>query len=231
MPELKTKFCPKCGREADRLYDGMCVGCFFEKHSIEVPERVVVKRCKYCGKYFLGRTAYSRLEDVINNELKKILGAEKSVTMKMGIKSINYRVANGKAHVSLKFDFEGIQKSEEHQIKIDERAMTCEQCALAGAHYYNAILQIRVPDKIMDAVLNEVRKRVESMKSDRLAFITDVNSVKGGVDVYIGSKGAANRIARAIKDKFGAHLTNTRKIGGAKDGKNVYRDTILILIE
>lgn len=149
----------------------------------------------------------------------------------MGIKNINYRVDNGKAHVSLKFDFGGIQKSEEHQIKIDERAMTCEQCALAGAHYYNAILQIRAPDKIMDTVLREVRKKVESMKSDRLAFITDVNSVNGGVDVYIGSKGAANRIARAIKDKFGAHLTNTRKIGGVKDGKNVYRDTILILIE
>ncbi len=227
---MKKKFCPKCGREADKIFDGMCVDCLFEKkRTIKIPSKIIVKKCKRCGKYFLGKIKSERIEDIVDPEIKKILNSAKLA--ESGIKYMNYRVADGKVHLSLKFDFNGIQKSEEHEIEIEEKMKTCQYCAMSGTRYYNAILQIRAPEEIIDEALKEVIKRVAEMKSDNLAFISDIKKQRSGVDVYIGSKAAARKAARALKSRFNARLKVTREMGGKKMGKQVYRDTILILIE
>ena len=227
---MKNKFCPKCGKEADKIFDGMCINCLFEKkRTIKIPSIFFVKRCKRCSKWFLGKIKSERIEDIIDPEIQKILNSAKSA--ESGIKYMNYRVADGKVYLSLKFDFNGIQKSEEHEVEIKEQVKTCQYCAMAGTRYYNAILQIRGPKEIIGEALKEVIKRVAEMKSDNLAFISDIKKMKRGADVYIGSKVAARKASRALKSRFNAKLRITREMGGKKLGKQVYRDTILILIE
>lgn len=218
---IKKKFCPKCGQEADKLLDGMCIDCFFKKHSIEIP-KIVVKRCKRCGRYFSGKMASDKLTEIIDAEIEKI----------NGIKDVHYKISNGKVYISLKLEFLGLQKSEEHKIAILEKPIICQRCAMIGTKYYNAILQIRAPDLIVNDILDTVKKKISTSRSE-MAFISQVKRVKGGLDVYIGSKSAAAKAARTVKEKFkrfDVKIKVTRKLWGRKRGKNVYRDTILIIL-
>jgi nonsense-mediated mRNA decay protein 3 len=227
---LKKKFCPKCGREADKIFDGMCAQCLFEKkRKVRIPSEIVVNRCKHCGKYFSGKRASNKIRDILDPNIRKIFRLAKS--KEDGIKSMNYRIGDGKVYVSLKYDFNGIQKSEEHEIDIIEKLKVCHYCAIAGTRYYNAILQIRAPEEKIERIVMDARSRIAEIKSDRMAFISEVKKVRNGADMYIGSKAAAKRVARAIKRKFNAETKLTRKLAGRKMGKKVYRDTILILIE
>jgi nonsense-mediated mRNA decay protein 3 len=226
MRELKTKFCPKCGREADRLFDGMCLDCFFEKKGVaKIPAEIVVNRCKYCGRYFARNLMGERVEDVIDTTVKKMFNAGAK-----HVKVMNYRVRNGKVYVSLKLDFDGAQKSEEHVIEINEHPVACQYCSMAETHYYNAILQIRAPAELIDEILEEVINIVNRMKSDRFAFISKIKRVKYGLDIYIGSKVVAAKIGKYLKNRFNAETKTTRKISGRKKGREVYKNTILILI-
>lgn len=227
---LKKKFCPKCGREADKIFDGMCAECLFEKkRKVRIPSEIIVKRCKHCGKYFSGKRASDKIRDILDPKIRKIFRLAKS--KEDGIKSMNYRINNGKVYVSLKYDFNEIQKSEEHEIEIVEKLKVCHYCAIASTRYYNAIVQIRSPEEMVERVVDEARDRISEIKSDSMAFISEIRKVKNGADIYIGSKAAARKVARAIKRKFNAETKLTRKLGGRKMGKKVYRDTILILIE
>ena len=213
----------------------MCAGCLFEKRqTTRIPETIVIKRCRHCGKYISEEMASYEIKDVVDREMKKIFTLAKKSG---GIKSVNYEITDGNVEVSLKFDFNGMQKSEEHEIKIKERQVMCKYCGMARTRYYNAVLQIRAADlkgtatrEVLSKALDIAREAINAQRTDEMAFIADIRETDNGVDVYVGSKSAARKAAYAVKKKFGAKLSITRKSGGRKMGKSVYRDTILVLI-
>jgi nonsense-mediated mRNA decay protein 3 len=223
---MKDKFCPKCGKEADRLFEGTCVDCFMKrKVAIKVPEEIAIKVCKYCGRYFLGNSIGGKAMDVIGQAVEKIFNVGKR-----NLKSLKYRIEDGKLRVSVKFDFGGLQKSEEHDIDIKEIPFVCQYCSMAETHYYNSIIQVRAPAEKMGKIMEDVRMIMGRHKADRLAFISEIKLVKYGADIYIGSKDAAWKVAKYLKKKFNAGIKYTKKVSGKKLGKTISKDTILIFI-
>ncbi|NPA38203.1 MAG: hypothetical protein GXN99_00200, partial [Candidatus Nanohaloarchaeota archaeon] len=58
-----------------------------------------------------------------------------------------------------------------------------------------------------------------------LAFVSKINYLKEGTDIYIGSKTLINK----LKKHFRKHETKTStELYGVKDGKKIYRVTLLI---
>ncbi|HTX44541.1 MAG TPA: NMD3-related protein, partial [Methanocella sp.] len=113
----------------------------------------------------------------------------------------------------------------------------CETCSRMAGGYYEAILQIRAQDrfpnrkevarclKIADTVIAHAEKA-----GDRLAFVTDIQELPEGTDIYMGSTACSRQIARAIVDEFGGTVQESPKLVGEKDGKGLYRVTFAVRI-
>jgi nonsense-mediated mRNA decay protein 3 len=61
-----------------------------------------------------------------------------------------------------------------------------------------------------------------------LSFIQESKDVKGGIDLVVGSTQQGRSIARAISERFGGSTQESYKLVGMRDGKNVYRTSILV---
>jgi len=121
---------------------------------------------------------------------------------------------------------EGHPTSERHFVKLTYKDSLCNVHQAARGGYFEAILQIR-GDWIGEN-FHYVEHRLEELqRRDRYAFHRD-KPVKGGLDVMVGSKQAAWKVAQELKIRFGAELTKSTKLVGMKDSKRIQRLTIAV---
>ncbi len=225
MRHLK-KFCPKCGRLTERLYDNLCADCFLSEvvARLDFPKKIIITQCKSCGNFFDSKMRPKRTVDaIIDSELMRLLKQPE-------VKEIDYRIKDKKVYVKIELAVDDEKKIEERVFDLVEKDMLCQRCVMKKSKYYNALLQLRVPENKVGDILKFVEEEIASM-DDELAFVSDIERLETGANIRIGSKVAAKQVAKAIKHKFGAELKITRKLVGEKKGKKLYRDTILVKIK
>lgn len=220
----RTKFCPKCGRQTDKFYDSLCKDCFLQKIKLlDLPEKITIRHCKICGKFFGTDKSELILELAINDALSKLL------TQK-NIQSASYRIEGNKIYSEVVVESDGLRKAFDLDFNLIEKATICKFCSMKLSGYFNTIIQIRNGDKAKK-ILEEINSEIAKLnKKDEFAFISKIENLKNGVDVYIGSKSAANKVVNFLKTKHKFKTKITRRQHGQQEGKNVYRDTILILL-
>ena len=226
MKERKGKFCPKCGRTAEKLYDGLCADDFLKTISFEklVPAKIIVKQCKICGRFYIDKYSASTLEGAVDLLLQKVL-KEKI------IHSAAYRIEGNKIHITLAIIYEDLEKKEEFSRELVIKNIICNSCNMKNSGYFNAILQIRVPEKILQIIIDDILNQIDLMHNyNDMAFIGKTERKKEGVDFYIGSKDVAEQIAKNLKIKYDAETKKSSKQSGYLSGKKIYRDTILVRI-
>ncbi len=219
----RAKFCPKCGRSTEKFYDNLCKDCFLQKIEIpDLPEKIVIRQCKICGKFYGDERGEMVLESAVDKVLKKLLKEKE-------IQSATYRIDKNKIHSEITLEVGGLSKAIELDFDLVEKVTICRFCSQKLSGYFNSILQIRggQTEKALEETGAEV-KRLN--KRDELAFISKIEKVKNGVDVYLGSKSAAHKVVNLLKIRHNVKIKISRKQYGIKEGKNVYRDTILILL-
>jgi nonsense-mediated mRNA decay protein 3 len=226
---VRKKFCPKCGKQTDDLYDSVCGDCMLAKLSrvAELPEVMKIRKCKVCGKYFADdiRKSSSSIENALDSKLSELL-------QQPDVKHATYRVAGNKLHVTLTLEQDGLEKTESKAMNLFVKKIMCEICSIESAGYYQSIIQLRMPKEALEKILDFIYAEIARLqKKDKHAFISLVNKTRGGVDMYIGSKNIADRIANEIKIKYRASIRVTSTLSGAKGGKKTYKDTILISLE
>lgn len=224
---MRDKFCPKCGKSAEKFYDNLCRDCFLGKVSVieKLPDKVSVKICKSCGKFFMDDKGADSLYKALDIALKDILERPE-------IASASYRVVGSKLHVNIVLKIQDAQKSEEKIMLLYTKNVICNLCSLKTSSYYRAIIQLRSSDKMADKVLREIEKRISSMgRRDKFAFISKIEKTTGGYDVYVGSKAAVNQVAKEMRDKYDATTKISSKASGFIKGKTTYKNTVLISIE
>jgi len=220
------KFCPKCGREIDKLYDSLCEKCFLSKLSItdDIPNDIKVKQCKLCGKFFI-KTGATSVEGVIETFLEDLL-------KKKHVQSASYRIKNNTLFLSLRTKIEDLEKVEEKIINLIFKSIICSTCVMKKSGYFQAIIQIRTPESLAAVILDEIETQIDNFsRYDETAFISGKEKIKQGFDIYLGSKRVAMLLAKILKTKYGAEIKISRKLGGSIKGKKVYRDTILVSVK
>ncbi len=223
---MRKKFCPKCGKETEKFYENLCKDCFLEKFSSleKIPKNFLFKKCKFCGKIFYKKVGKESLESLVETILSKILEKEK-------IDSINYRIFNDKLKMEVETKIEDLKKVEELTSNLIIKQFVCNVCNLKEKGYYQAIIQLRCKNEILQKIEEDIKKEVETLnKFDALAFISKIEKEKNGLNFYIGSKKSAMEIGKILKRKYKAELKISRRLVGFEKGKRVYRDTILIKI-
>ncbi len=91
-----------------------------------------------------------------------------------------------------------------------------------GKHseYFEAILQLRdVADEVVDFVDDQIdRKNIPLAK---------VKKVTNGYDYYLGDGNLAKNLGKSLQEEFGGEFTVTASLFSWKDGKGIYRITVL----
>lgn len=91
-----------------------------------------------------------------------------------------------------------------------------------GKHseYYEAILQLRdVADEVVDFVDDEIdRKEI---------FVAKIKKVTNGYDYYLGNANLSKNLGKTLQEKYGGEFTVTATLFTRKEGKPVYRLTVL----
>lgn len=136
-------------------------------------------------------------------------------------KSVVWVEGKGKIH-----ELQTEPKHEKTSVGLEVEYRTCKFCSLKRGGYHEAIVQIR--GDFDDCELSEFRGALESLATEEgKDFVTGVEMVKGGMNVYVGSLALGRKMAAFLK-RSGATIDESSKlVGQSKNGKRRYRVTIL----
>lgn len=230
---MLKKFCPRCGKGTDELFDGLCEQCYKDtKEIISVPQNIDVIMCKRCGKS-IERNKWASNESIdsmIVRAVNSCVRPDNGTLMKVDYKPF---VLGGKTTVPVTITAEkevsekNIKKSVQANVVI--LPQVCDSCSRLSGSYYEAIVQIRGPEEMQGKLLELVKAKVNQYKdSNQYSFITKTVKMKCGTDVYLGSSKAAQKIEQEAKKAYNVSTKITASIHGMKDGKEIIRLTVLL---
>lgn len=199
------KFCAKCGKIVDKLSYGFCKNCYKKELEQKLPKIIEVAICEKCKMVIKGND--TQLPKVFFSKLAKKLDAKLIA-----------------ANEKLKIQKEGFEFS----LPIKRNYKLCRYCLLQKQGYYNAKIQIRFKANHQEILKLVEKKSQKERKRDKFAFITKIEK-NNGLDIFIGSKSFAHKIALQIKRKYRVKMKISKKLITVKGGKRLYRDTIALV--
>ncbi len=220
------KVCPRCGRtEKEVPFIGyFCRDCYLKEHEVvHVPKRLKILYCPRCERIYTDRWTEFSLETLSEWLRKKIKtdleGAQLSFSFpEVSEDGISFLyVARGA--------IEGVPVEVHGEGKIRVEKQLCPRCARESGGYYEAVIQVRGGDFVRMADL--VARAVEK-EPDRYAFVSKVVERREGIDLYVGSRKAADRVAKKFEKKYGARVVRSHTLVTEKNGKKLYRLTVAL---
>jgi len=210
------KFCFLCGKKTENLIKGYCEECYNKKFKlIEMPEEILVTLCSKCNKIKeKNKWKDIEIDEFLRNKIK-ILG--KNVKIKIE--------KNDVLRVYAKGFLEGSKnpKKEVHETKIKINKEVCLECSRRFGKYYEAIIQIR--GNITNDDINSIDDIVLMGKG-----FYKIEEVKGGYDFFVSDKHLAEKITDLLRKKYETEIKRSFKIVTKKEGKDIYKNVILVRI-
>lgn len=223
--------CPKCGKDSE--IDVFCRRCFLERNlKIELPTLIEIPHCTRCGTYTLGgkELEFSSEEDAITEAVQRSLkgnfgeiegGIGEGLERDLDIEPLERR------------DFEVVLTMRLGEFSRRKRTVarikdiTCSSCGKKSGGYWEALLQLRgnVDEKTFKGVIKDIES-----SSDENSFVSRVDRLKKGYDVYVGSKKTAEKIVKNFRGraeiKKSSHLVSVDR----QTSKSTSRFTYLVRI-
>ncbi len=223
---MGVKVCPRCGRtEKEVPFIGFfCRDCYLELNPPIKESEIKLKVCPTCGRIFVGYWTEFDLTKVakwIKDHIKISNDVEKPIlTITLGKedeKTIEYRgILTGVIQgTPIEYRFSGTVR------KVYEQ---CPYCARRAGGYYEAVIQLR--GERWKELYKEVIDRI-SKEKDPKAFVTKEVPRREGIDIFVGSKKVAEKVAKKLK-QLGAKVKFSYEQVTEKDGKPVTREFISI---
>ena len=230
-------FCVECGREGD-LIGSLCEECYSKKHlHASLPEHVDVTMCAHCSAVKT-ETSWASVESV--KEAAE-MAIENSITVSKDARVTGMQIQlserderNMVAEVAVSIFAHGKEFQRVLSTSVRLKRGACDQCSKKMGKYYEAILQVRGPERSLseDDMLEaerKVRARIEGMRrSSRDVFLSRIDKVKGGLDFYFSTISAARTIAKELQEDLCAEYKESSSLWGKKDGREVNRMTYLV---
>jgi len=230
-------FCVECGRE-DELIGSLCVACYSKRHPVaSLPDHVDLTLCVHCSSMqtVKGWEDIGSVREAAEAAIDEALVLEKGVVLSdVSVRLSETDERNIQATVNIVAGLEEHVFKRELQTMVRLKRGSCTECSKQHGNYYEAILQVRGPGRELGKAIERemqdmVTSRVASMrKSTREVFISRIESVKGGLDFYFSTIGAARSVARELQDALCAEFKESSSLWGRKGGKEVSRMTFLV---
>ncbi len=209
-------FCVECGKETDKLYNGLCKECYFKKEIFFTPpEKIDVFVCRNCGALKLNKKWEKEMP--IENFLKKYV--------RKGVENIQINFMPEKGEALFKASLNGVPIEERKKIEIRLKNSICDICSKIKGGYFEAIVQVRGEKHLTRKEIGMVDDIVYKKLEGKEIFVTKREEKHGGIDYYMVDKHFAADIAKILKEVFQAEMNVSSSLVGKKDGKEVYRLT------
>lgn len=219
----------------------MCNSCVLKAETIlSCPDVIEVTVCSVCGsKLVKGRWQISEksVEEMATQAACNALCVHKDLENPEIDADLSKRGATRYlACMELKGTFHGLPVAEYCEIPVRINLVACDRCSRMAGKYFESTVQIRgsTDRTLTQWELDECKKMAHSMadagyrSGEQLSFIQDIKEVKGGIDIILGSTQLGRQMAKAIHERFGGKLVESSKLVGKKDGRDVYRSTLLV---
>jgi nonsense-mediated mRNA decay protein 3 len=222
--------CPSCGESSY----GVCERCLAKRDTIsEIPSSLSIKVCPTCSDHFInGRW----INEDTNSAVQKAVGEALNLDPnEAALTIVSNQVSMTIIHAHVEINVSGAGESDKSfDVDVRVNRATCDRCSRISGGYYESKVQVRAnhrrPERTeLDRALEIAGITIDLVqKTERLAFIAKTIWLREGLDLYIGSVKAAKRIARALLREMGGTLSDSAKLTGRRDGKDVYRVTFLV---
>ncbi|MDD1690348.1 MAG: 60S ribosomal export protein NMD3 [Methanoregula sp.] len=108
----------------------------------------------------------------------------------------------------------------------------CDRCNRISGSYYEGIVQVRAEGRIPStfevqmaaSIAQQIEETLQS-GGERLSFISDMNEIRDGIDIIIGTQHIGQLISQGIVAQLGGRYTTHPKLVGEKNGRQLYRIT------
>lgn len=201
-------FCPKCGKESR----GVCISCLLKEKPIQIkPMKIAL--C-ICGRYRYQQLWGRNINESIDKIVKKSIIAPENLR----IKDIKTKPTFGENKISLQIEltleYAGVEAKHVFSSYIKVEKAVCPDCTKIKSTYYEAILQIRTKKPKPEVFIDP-------------RYVSNVEEVKGGFDIYLTSTPYARRLKGDFK-KRGYSVKESAKLYGRKDGRDLLRISISV---
>ena len=231
-------FCVKCGKEDVETINGLCLDCFLDgRKLISMPHHVDLMRCANCEEFSVDD---QWVRKPLNRAVEDIALTTLGVIPEGRIASVGVMVEKQEektfvVHVQADVDVSGVIATDEDSVIVRLKNTVCKRCSRQLGSYYESIIQVRTGEKTLDddlrdEVVRSVTASVETQsKTNRSLFISKVQEVPGGVDIYLSSISLGKTLTRELSETYGAEVKESSSlVGVSSDGQEVYRVTFLL---
>ena len=231
-------FCVKCGEECEESIDGLCISCWLDgRRLVDLPHHVDLHVCANCGEFDYGgrwvrRDPMVAIQDAAADAIMVVRGADVT-SISTSVEEQDPRTFVVTVHAGC--DVMGYPADGEASTIVRVKNTVCRRCSRQLGSYYEAILQIRsASGKLEDAMREEALAMTENSvarqaATNRQLFITKMELVPGGLDVYLSSISLGKAITKELGDAFCAETKESPKlVGQTTDGQDMYRLTYLV---
>ena len=207
--------CYLCGNDFKELRERLCDSCYAKEFQlIEVAKKLEMFVCKNCGGMKLNNKMREKNIDDFIKENIKIKGKDVKVSIENSPNPHIYAVGF----------VDDVKREEKYHLNIEERKILCDRCVKLKSGYYESKLQLR--GNIPKNVLEFTEKQMKNIRNENAFY--RVQKVKDGLDIFLGSKSVAKKIAAQMKRQLKAELKRSYKLHTRREGKDIYRDSISV---
>ncbi|UCH88211.1 MAG: hypothetical protein JSV49_08070 [Thermoplasmata archaeon] len=230
-------YCIECGAET-KLYKNLCRNCFSKSTSFSsVSKYCNATICPTCNAMLRSKQwlPFDEFEEAVEKAVLdkiKIDPSIKTSNIDIGLQFDTKHLAN--AEITAKLNYEDLTLTESNKCEVRIKYEQCDVCSKMSAQYYSAIIQIRaeeraLTEKEIDRCLDLVGAQIEtSQTSDKSIFISKVEKIHGGYDIYLSHQNIAKSIAKNLVATYGGIMNSSSSMAGQKDGKEIFRMTYLV---
>jgi len=222
---IKTRFCAKCGKETERLHEGLCPSCYFESRTVKLPRRITLYVCPVCDS-INWKGLWLKTEHPHEYYLQLLVLDEAKVPGEVEIEDAKIMQEDRDGRVELTLNVLGKKFTQVLPIELYVDDKRCIDCAKRLSDVREAILQLRTIRGV-EGFISAVIPTTEKFKS----HIIKIAEQKHGIDIYMSSREAARHLAAELKKQFSLKIKETFEEYSWDKMKNRPKSRVNILMQ
>ncbi|AGK61653.1 NMD protein affecting ribosome stability and mRNA decay [Archaeoglobus sulfaticallidus PM70-1] len=223
--------CALCGKETE--YE-ICPECYIERNEIyDIEPYLQIKTCPKCGRFFVEKWTDVDLSRALHHSALRSFRYDPE--FKIDSFEIS-EIGENRCVLHIEGSFRGLRIERDHYLEFRQKREVCDRCSRYYGGYFEAIIQLRAENRELEKdevelakklILKEIEKEVDNPG----AFVSKIEELEEGIDFYIGSRNIARKAVRRMENEIGGVITESQKIAGRKDGRDIFRTTYSIRLK